>query len=267
MTFSRLHHTATLAFKRLAYGRKGEPYRIGTHTLRYLPGSRPVRLAYIDSTDDSARYDALQVDAFYKGIRPGDTVLDVGTHYGQYALLMSAFAGSTGTVVAFEPDPYARAMLERNVALNPKLPPPRIEAIALSDSAGEATLYSRGGNSQSSLARSGVEFTAADHSEAVTVRTETLDGYIQRAGLATPAWVKIDAEGAEVRILRGATRMLAGPASVICELHPYAWPEFGNTLAELQEIVSSSGRRMHYLGTDEAVTEPARYGTVVLARG
>lgn len=263
---SRLRHAAVLAAKRALYGRHGEPYRIDGRTLRFLPGSRPVRLSYLDSPNDNVRYDALQIDALRRGIRPGDTVLDVGAHHGQYAVLMSAFAGSGGTVVAFEPDPYARAVLERNVALNPTLRPPRVEALAVSDAEGVATLYSLGGNSQSSLVRSGVEFGGRPAAEPVRVQTETLDGYVARTGLDVPSWVKIDAEGAEVRILKGAATLLAGPADVICELHPYAWAEFGNTFEELELVVVAAGRRMRYLGSDRPVTPPAQYGTVLLAR-
>lgn len=259
-------HAAALAVKRLLYSRRGEPYRIDGHTLRYRPGSRPVRLSYLDSPNDNVRYDALQIDALRRGVRPGDTVIDIGAHYGQYAILMSAFAGPTGTVLAFEPDPYARAVLEQNVALNPSLRSPRVEALALSDADGEATLYSLGGNSQSSLARSAVEFDGEHTATPVTVQTETLDGYLARTGAASPTWVKIDAEGAEIRILHGATSLLAGPANVICELHPYAWDEFGSTFDELEALVEASGRQMRYLGTERPATPPVQYGTVLLAR-
>ena len=261
-----LRHTLPQWIKRVRYGRQGEPYRIDGHTLRYQPGSRPVRLAYLTSPNDNVRFDAIQIDLLRRGIRPGDTVLDVGAHHGQYGILMAAFAGPTGTVVCFEPDPYARSGLGRNVALNPDLRPPRVEALALSDAEGEATLFSRGGNSQSSLARSAVEFGAAHEAEAVTVPTERLDGYIARTGLATPSWVKIDAEGAEIRILRGASDLLEGPTHIICELHPYAWPEFGTTFEELETIVADAGRRMVVLGTDRPVVAPAEYGSVLLVR-
>ena len=40
---SSIRHDLTLTVKRLLYGRRGEPYRIGGRTLRYLPGTRPVR--------------------------------------------------------------------------------------------------------------------------------------------------------------------------------------------------------------------------------
>jgi hypothetical protein len=50
-----------LWIKRRIYARRGEPYRIQGQTLRYIPGSRPVRLRYKNSSNAIVRYDALQV--------------------------------------------------------------------------------------------------------------------------------------------------------------------------------------------------------------
>jgi hypothetical protein len=78
--------------------------------------------------------------------------------------------------------------------------------------------------------------------------------------------VKIDAEGAEIRILKGAKRVLASNADVVCELHPYAWPEFGNTFAELKMLVAAAGRHIRYLDRDAEIGDRANYGIVLLER-
>lgn len=259
-----MKHRLALWFKRLLYSRRGEPYKIRGLTLRYAPGSRPVRVVYKNSSSANTRYDALQMELLSSDLQPGDTAIDIGAHHGQYCVLMAAVCGESGCVVAFEPDPYAREMLLRNLALNPGLKRPQIEAVALSDTDGEAVLYSRGGNSQSSLARSGTEFSADHHAESIRVRTMRLDTYLAQNRVPTPKWVKIDAEGAEIRILRGAPGLLGGSARIICELHPYAWPEFANDYAELRELVASAGRRMHYLGSAEEMPAAVVYGTVLI---
>jgi FkbM family methyltransferase len=264
--FVALPPQLVLAMKRVIYGRRGEPYRIEGHTLRYVPGTRPVRLRYLRSQNSIVRYDALQVQLFSTRVAEGDTIIDIGAHYGVYSILMAARVGRTGQVVAFEPDPYAREVLARNIALNPDLKPPVVEAAACSDSVGEATLYSRGGNAQSSLVRSGVEFSPAHKSEQIRVPLVTLDGYLLGRGLPEPRWVKIDAEGAEIRILKGAAKVLLGSTNIVCELHPYAWPEFGNTFSELKELAAASGRRIRYLDQMTEVGEQAEYGTVLLER-
>lgn len=190
---------------------------------------------------------------------------DVGAHYGIYSLLMAARCGKSGHVAAFEPDPYAREILARNVSLNSGLKPPVIESAACFDEIGEAVLFSRGGNAQSSLVRSGVEFSDTHKSEEITVATVTLDSYLAMHGLE-PRCVKIDAEGAEIRILKGARNLLAGNAEILCELHPYAWPEFGSRLAELKDLASAAGRRIRYLDQHVEIGDHAEYGAVLLER-
>lgn len=98
---------------------------------------------------------------------------------------------------------------------------PVIESAVCFDGIGEAVIFSRGGNARSSLARSGVEFSDRHKSEEITVATLTLDSYLSGRDLV-PQYVQIDAEGAEVRILKGARNLLAGNAEIICELRPYA---------------------------------------------
>ena len=263
----KVPHQFVVGLKRALYGRRGEPYRIGRHTLRYVPGTRPVRLRYARSADDAvARYDALQIKLLSTRLVEGDTALDIGAHYGVYSILMAALCGQTGLVVAFEPDPYAREVLVKNINLNPSIKRPLIEACACSDSAGEATLFSRGGNSQSSLVRSAVEFSPTHKSEQFRVPLVTLDSYLLRHDLPEPRWVKVDAEGAEIRILKGAQKLLRGNAGILCELHPYAWLEFGSTLSELKGLASNAGRRIRYIDQETEIGEKAEYGTVLLER-
>ena len=77
-----------------------------------------------------------------------------------------------------------------------------------------------------------------------------MDSYLSQRHLPAPRCVKIDAEGAEIRILRGATRLLASDVEVVCELHPYAWQAFGNTFTELKQLAAGAGRRIRYLDQD-----------------
>jgi FkbM family methyltransferase len=266
MAFGLSHQTA-LRLKELVWGRRGEPYPIPGHVLRYAPGTRPVRPRYATSLNPAVRYDAMQAQLFAEGLNEGDTAIDIGAHAGQYALIMAARCGRSGHVAAFEPDPHARRKLARNIALNPGVKAPVVEALAVSDAPGEAVLYSQGGNSQSSLAKSGIGEAAAESAETFTVPLVRLDDYVAERGLAPPRWVKIDTEGAEIRILQGAPNLLAGPSNILCELHPYAWAEFGNSFEELQAAVSGAGRRIRYIDeVAEMKAADVRYGTVLLER-
>jgi FkbM family methyltransferase len=260
-----VRHRLALAAKRAIFGRRGEPFAVGGRTIRYAPGTRPARPRYAAAADRTVRYDALQAALFGRAVLEGDTAVDIGAHAGQYALIMAARAGQAGTVVAFEPDPEARALLARNVALNPDVKPPIVEPLAVAGQDGTVVLFSGAGSAQSSIARSAASAGGGRAVTEVTVGVTTLDRYLRERAL-TPAWVKIDAEGAEIRILRGARGVLAGDARIVCELHPYAWAELGDTFEDLLDLVGASGRRMRYLDADRPLTADPDYGAVVLER-
>jgi FkbM family methyltransferase len=245
------------------YGRSGEPYRIGGHLLRFTPGSRPIRLRYANSENRVNRYDALQLKLLSERVMPGAFALDVGGHVGAVALVMAACAGPTGRVISFEPDPAARAGMEQNFDLNPGVKRPAIEPVAVSDAPGESIFFTRGGDANSSLYGTGLG--GGDNVRSMTVTTVALDDYLVQEPRA-PDWVKIDIEGAEVRALQGATRLLASEAEILCELHPYAWSEAGSTFDDLRELVAASGRRMRYLDSSDELTADPIYGTVLIER-
>ena len=93
--------------------------------------------------------------------------------------------------------------------------------------------------------------------------TVTLDRAME--GKRRPDVVKIDVEGAEFRVLRGMTTILASAAVVLCELHPYAWAKEGHSGDDLRSWLGTHGRRMLDLDTGQPFTE-FRYGVAKLIR-
>jgi FkbM family methyltransferase len=177
---------------------------------------------------------------------------------------MAAKCGSSGYVVAFEPNASSREQIERNFALNPTIKRATIEGYACSDTEGAAEFYfSRSSDLNASLAK------GEWHSESTTVQVTAVDNYMRRSGLPAPALVKIDTEGAEIRVLKGATTLLNSSAAILCELHPYAWESFGNTYNELQALLVSHGRRIRYLDQDHEIKGPVHgvrgYGIALIS--
>jgi FkbM family methyltransferase len=265
-SIAQLKTQAVMAAKQLWYGSRGEPIILGGHTLRYLVGSRPVRLKYASGGDGVARNDAKQMRYFLDHVQPGQLVLDVGAHRGQYAVLFAALVGPHGHVISFEPDVDARPLLRQNVALNSFQERVVVEDWALFDATESRELYARHGNSQSSLARAGLGGSADEHDmERYTVRTIRLDEYLRDAALPAPDYVKLDVEGAEINVLRGSRNVLASKAVVLCELHPYAWKEFGTSFDDLLAIVDDSERTMTYLDEELRIEDGPTYGAVLIS--
>jgi FkbM family methyltransferase len=262
---SAAYHRAIVAAKKILYGRRGEPITLGNHTLRYVPGTRPVRLRHANSPDETVRNDVRQIQYYLANVKPGEFLVDVGSNAGQYTVLFASLCGEGGRVIAFEPGAAARELLKENLALNGFENRVQIEAYALSDIAGRHVFYERGADAMASLERAGFggDSSASDIEERM-VETIALDDYLAERGLGTPNLVKIDTEGAEVKVLRGAVETLRGQSRIICELHPYAWSAFGSSYSELLEIVGLAGRSIRYLDTERRIDDGPVYGAVVI---
>ena len=63
-------------------------------------------------------YDAHIAEEAERHIKPGSTVLDLGSNFGQMAIIFSRMTGSSGTVHAFEADPFICEVLRKNVEEN-----------------------------------------------------------------------------------------------------------------------------------------------------
>jgi len=184
---------------------------------------------------------------FYNGLRAGDTVLDVGANIGQYAVLAATRVGPGGTVFAVEPGMTARAVLERNVALN-GLGNVRVFPVAAWDS--DTTLYldaGRPGNCGS--AEVSRDWSAAP--AAVPVPARRLGPLLRAAGGTRIDVLKIDIEGAELPALRGLEDVFRTepPRAVYCELLG-GHDRFGETAHDLIGFFDRFGYRAWAFGDD-----------------
>ena len=158
-----------------------------------------VRMCVPDSVDLMTTYVLLEQENWFedetgfvrKVLRPGDRVLDVGANHGVYTLQAALRVGPTGRVWAFEPAPAPGACLEKSLALNGFENVTLVKA-AVADTDGEASLRVEANSELSYLGEGGEP-----------VRVRSLDGCAAELGLQDLALVKLDAEGAERRILDG----------------------------------------------------------------
>jgi FkbM family methyltransferase len=177
-----------------------------------------------------------------ESIPKGSTVFDIGAHVGEWTLLFSQLVGGTGRVVAFEPDPVARASLNKNLEMN-GISNVTVEETCVSDRTGKAVLGAeRFGSGLSSIVHHQGPGLPRDQ---VEVDSTTLDEYCESHGLS-PDWVKIDAEGAEPLIVRGM-RNLIGSAhpQAILEFHSDALTDAERT--EAWSTVTAPAERVEFL--------------------
>ena len=165
------------------------------------------------------------LEALVGMLREGDTVLDIGANMGAMALPAARAVGPQGKVICIEPTVFGTRKLRRNLELNNDLVG-RIEIrqLELVDQAGatpHATMYARWPIGRAKGRHAGHHGVAEDCAGTATI---TLDEFCAADRLAKIDGVKLDVDGNECGVLRGARRTLeAFRPWIIVELQPSAF--------------------------------------------
>jgi FkbM family methyltransferase len=139
----------------------------------------------------------------------GQTFVDAGANLGIYTLVACRIVGQSGRVIAFEPSLQSFPILKENIQLNGFT---NVQAfrIALSDKTGEAVLYHGDDPGKNSLGHD-----PCGDPEGETVTTLSLEEALQQASIERVDVIKMDVEGAELLVLRGANKVLASHRPII----------------------------------------------------
>lgn len=147
-------------------------------------------------------YEMDKQQLFAQHVKPGDVVLDIGANVGFYTLLSSELVGSGGKVVAFEPVPRNLKFLHEHIKVNALGNVEVIEA-AVGEAPGEITFDDTSGSATGKISTSG----------RLKVPLVSVDDLLAKGRIRRPTVLKIDVEGAEAMVLRGARGALGpGPS-------------------------------------------------------
>jgi len=144
-----------------------------------------------------------------KVLSPGNVFIDVGANFGVYTLVASKLVGEAGKVIAFEPTAESFKTLRKNIALNHSANV-RAFQVALAQRRGRAWLYHGLDPVGNSL---GMDPLRGDKGEEVEM--DALDKILVENGIDRVDVIKIDVEGAEELVLRGATKSLTAYSPVV----------------------------------------------------
>ena len=139
-------------------------------------------------------------------LKKGQTIIDVGANQGEYSLWAVKQAGPLGKVIAFEPMDGLYEQLKTNFSLNPGYQKSLIPIkTGLSDKPGQLNLYGKDGDNE------GVNtmFPTASHTVLIQeIKLDTLDNQLELLKLNQVNLIKVDVEGAELQVLKGAMKTL-----------------------------------------------------------
>lgn len=183
------------------------------------------------------------VRTYARFVRPGATVLDIGANIGAHTLPLARLVGPAGRVFAFEPTDFAFSKLEANMGLNPELVP-RIEATRIFlvdrlDASVPETIPSSWpldpkGDVHPKLRGRAMPATHA--------RATTLDAFLDEARVGRVDFIKLDVDGFECSVLRGAAQTLRRCRPIIItELSPFVLEERGESADALIGLFEEAG--------------------------
>jgi FkbM family methyltransferase len=224
---------------------------------RFNPGDIHIRHHW---TGDRVVLDAFKHKAYwYRGknrehgtmllfaalVARGDTVIEVGGHIGYVSLYLAQLTGPSGHVTVFEPGPNNLPYLRRNAAHKPWI---EVREQAVAERAGTARFYLENVSGQNNSllehcrvrehnekhAFLGSDLTGSSAGSIVDVSCTTLDELVQ--GTSAPSFIKIDVEGAELRVLQGMPELLRRGVALMVEVSEGA--------AEVRDLLTAASYQL-----------------------
>ncbi len=167
-------------------------------------------------------------------VKPGMHIIDIGAHIGLFSVISSKLTGQSGKVVSFEPTPETYSVLKKTLQLNHCDNVMPLQA-AISNENGKATFYI--GNTTVNNSNSLVKNKPGEELHSHIVELLTIDTVVKTYSVK-PGLIKIDAEGAELDVLKGGQDfILANKPIIILGLHPASVKAKGDSLETIWDLL------------------------------
>jgi len=173
-----------------------------------IPGGTSVSLFYRETLGLSSllygTFEKAELEFANRYVRHGDVAFDIGANVGIFSVVLGAAVGKSGRIVAIEPVSENISRLKKNLAKN-KLENVDVVPVALGATEGRMVLHMANDAAYHSLGVVDPAFSAGGE---IFVAVRRLDDVWIEMGRPFVTFVKMDVEGAESDVLRGATELL-----------------------------------------------------------
>lgn len=186
-------------------------------------------------------YEAGVINVLKNFLKPGDIFFDIGTNLGIISLTASKFVGDKGKVYSFEPEPTIFSKFKKNISFN-NINNIQAFNFGLGSKNEKIPLYYNEEYGNAGLVKSG--FVKCIEREA---RIEVLDEFVSKKNIDNIKMMKIDVEGWEFEVLKGAEKLLKSKnAPILCiEYFEHLLMQKGNPLDIIDFILSVNNYKIY----------------------
>ena len=202
-------------------------------------------------------YEKIELDVFERLATISETIVDVGANIGLYCCIAADRVAAAGKIVAFEPVPENLGYLRRNLEDNDQTAQVMVEQQAVGQTSGKIQIYLLEG---STCRHSPSAKNVLNSTTSITVPAVSLDDYVQqKLRDRSVDMLKVDVEGYESAVLRGARRMLhRDKPTLFIEFVPENLANCGFRPEEFLEMVFGIYNDVFLLDEPKATIEPCR---------
>ncbi|MGA8492260.1 MAG: FkbM family methyltransferase [Terriglobales bacterium] len=189
-----------------------KPYKVPGGQIFLNISESPMMLARV-----VGRFEVQKHRAVLALLKPGMTFIDVGANKGDFGLLAAQIVGEKGRVLSFEPEPTNCHWIRKSIELNGYKNIVLYEA-ALADANEQSRLFLGKQSGWHTL----MEAMPNRNCGIIPITKRTLDSVLQETGSNRVDVIKIDVEGAEIAVLRGAVETLKANRDILLlmDIHP-----------------------------------------------
>ena len=182
-------------------------------------------------------YELNNINFINNNITPGMTAIDVGAHIGLISVIIGKQVSPHGKVFSCEPTPSTFRLLKKTVEINKMSGIVQPINKAVSEKTGKDFFYVTDIEASNSNSMSNNRRTLGTETK-IEVQVVSIDDLAKESSLEKIDLIKIDAEGTEYSVLKGASAVIdKWHPKIILALHPDSIKNFGDTLSDIWDFV------------------------------
>lgn len=192
-----------------------------------------------------ADYEADNFQFLKENCKPANTVLDIGAHIGVFAVAAAKYVTGAGKVFAFEPTPSTNKLLQKTIQFNNLANVVFARNEAIGKETGKTTFYisdTEGDNSNTLIS-----YLDDRKIHKLEVNVTSVDTFVEEMKIDKTGFLKIDAEGAELDVMKGAIKTLQQhrPACIL-SIHPNPILAKGDKLEDIYDLIQQLNYSITY---------------------